>query len=99
MKEQELNQVQKQRLIQTCSEIIKELVQAHKDSRLQHVNLYGLKSRAAKNNKFDGVPRQVDLIAAIPQEYRVLTIFLYARRPSCQNSEPSRSAQPLELLL
>lgn len=53
----------------TVSEIVAELVTAHKQKR--DVNLNRLKCEISKRYGLKNQPKLVDIIAAVPQEYKV----------------------------
>lgn len=65
--------VEQQRLAQTCADVVAELIKAHKEGR--DVSVVGLKSRMSRKNKYGGVPRLTDLIAAIPVSQLVHAIL------------------------
>lgn len=49
-------------------EIINELIKAHESNK--DVNLNGLKTKYSRLNKLSNQPKLVDIIAAIPEQYR-----------------------------
>ncbi|OMJ11661.1 Elongator complex protein 3 [Smittium culicis] len=57
-----------EKLVKTCAEIVAELIQAHEKGK--NVNLNALKSRYSKANKMSSQPKLVDIIAAIPDQYK-----------------------------
>ena len=54
--------------LKTCAEIVKSLLEAHEKG--QNVNLNELKANVSRKNGSKTVPRLVDIISAVPQEYR-----------------------------
>lgn len=50
------------------AEIIQELIKAHDENR--DVNLTKLKSRVAQKYRLESSPRLVDIIAAVPPDYK-----------------------------
>jgi len=59
---------QKENLAKACADIARELISAHEQN--QSVNLNALKSRSAKKFKLGSQPRLVDIIAAIPDQWK-----------------------------
>ncbi|KAI8319455.1 elongator complex protein 3 [Martensiomyces pterosporus] len=57
-----------ERLVKTCAEIVAELVEAHDAG--QSVNLNVIKAKYSRANKLSSQPRLVDIIAAIPEQYK-----------------------------
>ncbi|KAM0749431.1 histone acetyltransferase ELP3 [Meredithblackwellia eburnea MCA 4105] len=57
-------------LILISSDIVRTLLQSHHSGSKETINLNALKQRIAKKHKSDVIPRLVDIIAAVPQEYR-----------------------------
>ncbi|PVU87895.1 hypothetical protein BB559_005819 [Furculomyces boomerangus] len=57
-----------EKLVKTCAEIVAELIQAHENGK--NVNLNALKSKYSKANKMSSQPKLVDIIAAIPDQYK-----------------------------
>lgn len=55
-------------MIKVCSEIVAELIQAHESGK--DVNLNGLKQRYSRKHKAQNQPKLVDIIAAIPEQYK-----------------------------
>jgi elongator complex protein 3 len=55
-------------LAKACADIARELIEAHEKS--QSINLNALKSRSAKKFKLSTQPRLVDIIAAIPDQWK-----------------------------
>lgn len=54
--------------MKTISEVVQALIQAHKDSRT--VNLSTIKSQCARANGLQTMPKTVDIIAAIPENWK-----------------------------
>jgi elongator complex protein 3 len=55
-------------LAKACADIARELISAHEAN--QSVNLNAVKSRSAKKFKLSTQPRLVDIIAAIPDQWK-----------------------------
>src|SRR5437764_933032 len=55
-------------MVKACSEIVKELIIAHENSK--DINLNGLKTKYSRSNRLNNQPKLVDIIAAIPEQYR-----------------------------
>lgn len=55
-------------LLKVTSAIARELIQAHEDSKNVHLN--EIRGRLSKQFSYGGVPRLVDIISAIPDEYK-----------------------------
>lgn len=55
-------------MIKVCSEIVAELIQAHDAGK--DINLNGLKQRYSRKHKAQNQPKLVDIIAAIPEQYK-----------------------------
>lgn len=55
-------------MVKTISEIIQVLIQAHKDGR--SINLSTVKSQCAQKNGYPGIPKTVEIIAAIPENWK-----------------------------
>ncbi|KAJ3225640.1 Elongator subunit [Clydaea vesicula] len=66
-------------LLKVCSDIINELILAHKDGR--EVNVVGLKSKYSRKHKLSGQPKLIDLIAAIPEEYKSVLVSKLRAKP------------------
>jgi len=66
-------------LIRTCAAIASELVAAHESNK--SVNLNVLRSQQAKRFGFGGVPRLVDIIAAVPDEHKKALLPKLRARP------------------
>jgi elongator complex protein 3 len=62
-------------MIKTISEIVRELIQAY--DRGEKINLTKLKTKVAAKNKMKGMPKIVDILAALPDSHKdKLTPFL-----------------------
>lgn len=59
-----------ERLMKACGEIAQELIQSYDSGRIEDINLNGVKVRASKKYKLSSQPRLMDIIAAIPDQYR-----------------------------
>ena len=66
-------------LLLTVSDIIKELISAHKSKK--DVNLNKLKTRIASKHGCPAQPRLVDIISAVPQEYRKVLLPKLRAKP------------------
>ncbi|KAJ1551009.1 Elongator subunit [Nowakowskiella sp. JEL0078] len=55
-------------LVKASAEIVAELIDAHKEGR--DINLTGLKGRVARKYKLSTQPKLVDIIAAVPEDYK-----------------------------
>ena len=66
-------------LLLTVSDIIKELISAHKSKK--DVNLNKLKTRIASKHGSPAQPRLVDIISAVPQEYRKILLPKLRAKP------------------
>lgn len=55
-------------MVKACAEIVAELIAAHDSGK--DVNLNGLKTRISSKLKLNNQPKLVDIIAAIPEQYR-----------------------------
>ena len=66
-------------LLLTVSDIIKELIAAHKSKR--DVNLNKLKTRIASKHGCPSQPRLVDIISAVPPEYRKILLPKLKAKP------------------
>ncbi|CAG8652509.1 17356_t:CDS:2, partial [Dentiscutata heterogama] len=55
-------------MLKACSEIVNELITAHEQNK--DVNLNGLKTKYSRLNKLSNQPKLVDIIAAIPEQYK-----------------------------
>jgi elongator complex protein 3 len=56
------------RTVKAISEIVEALIQAHKARK--NVDLSSLKQRYASRNNLSSIPKTVDIIAAIPENYK-----------------------------
>ena len=62
-------------MIKTISEIVKEIIQAY--DRGEKINLTKLKTKVSATNKMRGMPKIVDILAALPDSHKdKLTPFL-----------------------
>ncbi|KAJ1659393.1 Elongator subunit [Dispira simplex] len=68
-----------ERMVKTCAEIVAELIQAHEKDR--DINLNGLKSNYSRKNKLTTQPKLVDILAAIPEEYRAVLLPKLRAKP------------------
>ncbi|CCG84262.1 protein of unknown function [Taphrina deformans PYCC 5710] len=59
-----------ERLMKACGEIVQELIESYDSGKLEDINLNGVKIRASKKYKLSSQPRLMDIIAAIPDQYR-----------------------------
>lgn len=59
-------------MIKVCSEIVAELIQAHDAGK--DINLNGLKQRYSRKHKAQNQPKLVDIIAAIPEQYKAVLL-------------------------
>lgn len=59
-----------ERLVRVCALIVRELIEAHDQGAARSINLNAIRQRAAARYELNGVPRLVDIIAAIPESYR-----------------------------
>ena len=66
-------------MLRACSEIVAELVDAYHKSK--DVNLNGVRSRICGNLKLKNPPKLVDIIAAIPHEYRAILLPKLKAKP------------------
>ena len=66
-------------LLLTVSDIIKELISAHKSKR--DVNLNKLKTRIASKHGCPSQPRLVDIISAVPPEYKKILLPKLKAKP------------------
>lgn len=65
--------------IRCCTDIVTELIAAHSSG--EFVNLNALKSVVAKRHKSKLVPRLVDIISAVPQEWREVLLPKLRAKP------------------
>lgn len=63
----------------TVAEIVQTLIKAHKENR--DVNLNGLKTKIAAKYGLSSSPRLVDIIAAVPIEYKKVLIPKLMAKP------------------
>jgi elongator complex protein 3 len=70
---------QAERLLQVTSGIAAELIKAHDAN--QTVSLNELRARISKKYGFGGVPRLVDIISAIPDDYKRALLPKLKARP------------------
>ncbi|KAJ3116483.1 hypothetical protein HDU96_009568 [Phlyctochytrium bullatum] len=63
----------------TVFEIVDQLVRAHKDGK--DVNLNALRASISKKNKLNSQPRLVDIIAAIPEQYKPVLLPRLRAKP------------------
>lgn len=70
---------QTEALIRVCSAIALELVNAH-DAGIS-VNLNSLRAKESKRYGYGGVPRLVDIIAAVPDDYKKALLPKLRARP------------------
>lgn len=61
-----------EKMASSTAEIVKELINAHKTR--QDVNLNKLKTKIGKKYKLKSQPRLVDIIAAVPDQYRSVLV-------------------------
>ena len=61
-----------EKMASSTAEIVKELINAHKAR--QDVNLNKLKTKIGKKYKLKSQPRLVDIIAAVPDQYRSVLV-------------------------
>ncbi|KAG9303586.1 hypothetical protein G9A89_018482 [Geosiphon pyriformis] len=61
-------QSQAELMVKACAEIVNELIVAHDAGK--DVNLNGLKTNYSRKNKLATQPKLVDIIAAIPEQYK-----------------------------
>ncbi|EPZ36551.1 Elongator complex protein 3 [Rozella allomycis CSF55] len=67
------------KLVRACSDIVSELIKAHKENR--DVNLNGVKSRVSRQYKLPTQPKLVDIIAAIPENYKTVLLPKLKAKP------------------
>lgn len=56
--------------MKACGEIAQELIHSYDSGKIEDINLNGVKTRASKKYKLSSQPRLMDIIAAIPDQYR-----------------------------
>lgn len=54
--------------VKTISEVVQILIQAHKEGR--SVNLSTIKSQCSRRNGLSSIPKTVEIIAAIPENWK-----------------------------
>lgn len=77
-------------LLRTSSAIALELIKAHDQKK--NSNLNELRNKMAKKHGFNGVPRLVDIISAVPEEYKKALLPKLKARPIRTASGVSSSA-------
>ncbi|ORX97648.1 elongator complex protein 3 [Basidiobolus meristosporus CBS 931.73] len=70
---------QAERLVKACAEIVNELIAAHDVGK--NVNLNGLKTNISRKNKLANQPKLVDIIAAIPEQYKKILLPKLRAKP------------------
>lgn len=65
--------------IKTVAEIVQHLITAHSESK--DVNLNALKSRIASKYGLESSPRLVDIIAAVPVDYKKILVPKLLAKP------------------
>lgn len=70
-----------ERLMKACSEIAQELIQSYDSGKIEGINLNGVKVRASKKYKLSSQPRLMDIIAAIPDQYRKYLLPMLKAKP------------------
>lgn len=68
-----------ERKIKTVAEIVNFLITAHKENK--DVNLNALKSRIASKYGLETSPRLVDIIAAVPVDYKKILVPKLLAKP------------------
>ncbi|KAJ3086631.1 Elongator subunit [Quaeritorhiza haematococci] len=66
-------------LVKCCAEIVNELIAAHKAKK--DVNVGALKSRVSRKYKLSTQPKLVDIIAAIPEQYKTALLPKLKAKP------------------
>lgn len=66
-------------MLTTVSEIVQELIRAHEENR--DVNLTKLKVQLARKYALDTSPKLVDIIAAVPHDYRKILLPKLRAKP------------------
>lgn len=73
------------RHLKTCTDIVHHLIKAVQDGDKKggpkDLNLNAIKIKCARDNKMAGQPRLVDIIAAIPEEYRKVLVPRLKAKP------------------
>lgn len=72
---------QSAKLFAAISDIINELIAAYEAKNERNINIVGLKSRISRKHKLSGQPKLVDLIAAIPDQYKAALLPLLRAKP------------------
>jgi elongator complex protein 3 len=70
---------QAEQLIKVTSAIALELIKAHDTGQI--VSLNEIRNKASKKFNFSGVPRLVDIISAVPDEYKKVLLPKLKARP------------------
>ncbi|RHZ76924.1 hypothetical protein Glove_187g19 [Diversispora epigaea] len=65
--------------VKACMEIINELIKAQESNK--DVNLNGLKTKYSRLNKLSNQPKLVDIIAAIPEQYKSMLLGKLRAKP------------------
>jgi elongator complex protein 3 len=55
-------------MVQTIGEIVNQVIQAHKEGKT--INLSKIKAEISKANGLNRQPKTIDIIAAIPEQYK-----------------------------
>ena len=66
-------------LLRVTSGIARELIQAHDEGKIVHLN--EIRARLSKQHGYSGVPRLVDIISAIPEENKKALLPNLRARP------------------
>jgi elongator complex protein 3 len=66
-------------MLRACSEIVAELIEGYKKSK--DINLNGVRARICGKLKLKNAPRLVDIIAAIPHDYRAILLPKLKAKP------------------
>lgn len=85
------NASQAEQLIRVTSAIALELVKAHNDG--QSVSLNEIRNKMSKKYNYSGVPRLVDIISAVPDEYKKALLPKLKARPIRTASGVSRGSR------
>ncbi len=78
-------------LLRLSSAIALELIQAHESGKT--VNLNEIRARLSKKMGYGAVPRLVDIISAVPEEYKKVLLPKLRARPIRTASGVRRSAE------
>lgn len=70
---------QAEQLIRVTSSIALELIKAHNEG--QTVSLNEIRNKMSKKHNYSGVPRLVDIISAVPDEYKKALLPKLKARP------------------